>query len=70
MLKLRIPLPTPTLPASSPKTRYGEPRSRIAPELWPEIATRHNSGESLRSLAGVYGVSHESIRAIVQRQRA
>jgi hypothetical protein len=34
----------------------------LPPSLWPEIAARVWTGESLRSLAREYGVSHECIR--------
>jgi len=67
MLKLRIPLSTPTLPASSATTRYSQSRNRIAPDLWPQIATRHHNGESLRRIATSFGVSHEAVRQIVKR---
>ena len=39
---------------------------QIDPILWPEIAERARH-ESLRHVAGVYGVSHETIRTIVRR---
>ncbi len=41
-------------------------RPRLLPELWPEIAA-HAEQESLRDLAIVYGVSHETIRAVARR---
>ena len=39
---------------------------QIDPALWPEIAERARY-ESLRDLAAKYGVSHETIRAVVRR---
>lgn len=41
-------------------------RRRLDRALWPEIAARAEH-ESLRDLAAAYGVSHETIRAIVKR---
>ena len=38
----------------------------VDPAVWPEIAERARY-ESLRDLAAEYGVSHETIRAIVRR---
>ncbi len=49
--------PTPTLPQKRPQ---------LSQRLWPEIAQRAQH-ESLRDLAAEYGVSHETIRAIVRR---
>jgi hypothetical protein len=46
----------------APATR----QPQLSPELWPEIAARARH-ESLRDLAAAYGVSHETIRAIVRR---
>src|SRR5207302_612083 len=43
--------------------------ARLPPELWPVIAERARY-ESLRDLAAEYGVSHETIRAIVPRRAA
>ncbi|MGN6758977.1 MAG: hypothetical protein ACTHMJ_21610 [Thermomicrobiales bacterium] len=37
--------------------------------MWPTIAARAQH-ESLRDLAAAYGVSHETIRAIVRRVAA
>jgi hypothetical protein len=56
----------PALPATLPPARQQRPR--LAPECWPEIAARAEQ-ESLRALALAYGVSHETIRAIVRRAR-
>jgi hypothetical protein len=36
----------------------------VPPELWPEIVERIR-GESLRSLAQAYGVSHNAIRTVL-----
>jgi hypothetical protein len=43
-----------------------QPWRRLDRALWPEIAARAEH-ESLRELAAVYGVSHETIRAVVLR---
>ena len=37
------------------------PSRKLSPYLWSEIVARHKT-ESLRALAGEYGVSHEAIR--------
>jgi hypothetical protein len=59
------PLPAPpALPANLPPVRQQRPR--LAPDCWPEIAARAEH-ESLRDLAVVYGVSHETVRAVVRR---
>ena len=39
---------------------------KLEPTLWPGIAGRARH-ESLRDLAAAYGVSHETIRAILRR---
>ena len=46
--------------------RPAQHQPQIDPTLWPEIAARARH-ESLRDLAGEYGVSHETIRTIVRR---
>jgi len=43
--------------------------TKIAPEQWPQIADRAKH-ESLRDLATGYGVSHETIRAILRRMQS
>ena len=55
-------------PVESPVTRQRPPQHRphVDPALWPEVAERAGR-ESLRDLAGEYGVSHETIRTIVRR---
>jgi hypothetical protein len=56
--------------SSSPNSIYpisAIPQTRIPQEMWIEVAKRNANGESLRQLAGVYGVSHEAIRQIVRR---
>ena len=50
--------------------RYAASRASISSTLWPEIHERYASGESLRSLAQYYGVSHEAVRSIVPVQDA
>jgi len=42
---------------------------KLASTLWPVIAARARHA-SLRDLAGAYGVSHETIRAILRRVAA
>ncbi len=56
-------------PVESPVTprRPAQHLPRVAPELWPEIAKRAER-QSLRYLAAEYGVSHETIRTILQRK--
>jgi len=44
-------------------------RPHLSHAWWPEIADRARSA-SLRDLAAEYGVSHETIRAIVRRVAA
>ncbi len=46
--------------------RPPQQQPQIDPALWPEIAERAQH-ESLRDVAAEYGVSHETIRAIVRR---
>ena len=41
----------------------------LPPDTWPTIAERSRH-ESLRDLAAEYGVSHETIRAVVRRVAA
>jgi hypothetical protein len=53
----RSPKPHPAIPRR---------RSRIVPTRWPEIAARAEY-ESLRDLAAVYRVSHETLRTVVGR---
>jgi hypothetical protein len=55
-------LPT-TMQNAKPATPK-QKRPRLHPSQWPEIAERARY-ESLRDLAAVYGVSHETIRAIL-----
>lgn len=43
-------------------------RSRVPPELWAEVAARAHT-EGLRPVARDLGVSHETIRTIVNRVR-
>ncbi len=45
-----------------------ESRAKLPPNRWPEVRERYTGGESLRSLATIYGVSHEAIRQIVRRE--
>ena len=52
---------TPPLDRTPPQKR-----SQLDPALWAEIAERARY-ESLRDLAIAYGVSHETIRAVVRR---
>ena len=47
-------------------TRPKQQRPRLDRSLWPVIAERARR-ESLRDLAAEYGVSHETIRAVVRR---
>ena len=54
-------VPTPTTAPIPPQQRPRLPRN-----LYPAIAERARY-ESLRDLAAEYGVSHETIRAIVRR---
>lgn len=42
-----------------------ESRRKLPPEKWQEVASRARS-ENLRSLANVYGVSHEAIRQLAK----
>jgi hypothetical protein len=60
-----IPFLVPT--ESRAKGRYTKPKTLVPPALWPEIHERYASGESLRELAQCYGVSHETLRALLQR---
>ncbi len=46
--------------------RYARSRSIVPPERWPEIAFVARA-EGLRAAAERFGVSHETIRRIVQR---
>ena len=56
--------PTPRHP------RPTKPRSRVAKVEWPTIARRIlENEEPLRKVADDYGVSHETIRRIVQASR-
>jgi hypothetical protein len=58
-------LPAPPIASATPPPGR-QRRPRLAPTCWPEIAGRAEH-ESLRELAVAYGVSHETIRAIVRR---
>ncbi len=53
--------PNPTLP------RYAKPRTHLPQDKWQEIAHRNASGESLRQLAEIYGVSYEAIRQVIKK---
>ena len=60
-----FPVPEPPVvlvPPPVPRQR----RRRLAPALYPIIVERARH-ESLRDLAVAYGVSHETIRAVVRR---
>ncbi|HEY8597053.1 MAG TPA: hypothetical protein VIL85_01405 [Thermomicrobiales bacterium] len=57
------------LPDSLPSPQQAPPpqhRPHLPPACWPEVAARARH-ESLRDLALAYGVSHETIRAVVKR---
>ena len=54
------------LPPDKPAVRPQQQRPQLDRALWPAIAERARC-ESLRDLAADYGVSHETIRAIVRR---
>ncbi len=58
--------PVPPPPAAAPEPPPRQKRPQLSQALWPEIAERARH-ESLRDLASVYGVSYETIRAIVRR---
>lgn len=61
----------PLLPASRRASeRYVQRPTTIPPEQWTALQARHAAGVSLRELAREYGVSYETIRAIVQRAAA
>ncbi len=62
----RFPVPAPPTRSSTTPPVPQQHRPRLAPERWSEIAERAQY-ESLRDLAAEYGVSHETIRAVVQR---
>ncbi|HEU5329976.1 MAG TPA: helix-turn-helix domain-containing protein, partial [Thermomicrobiales bacterium] len=51
---------------AGPLSPAQQSRPRLAPACWPEIAARAEN-ESLRDLAAAYGVSHETIQAVVRR---
>ena len=53
-------------PPRAPRRALPQHTPRIDPSSWPVIAERVRH-ESLRDLAAEYGVSHETIRAIVRR---
>lgn len=60
----RYPVPAPPAAAPDPPPRHKRPHlPRI---LWPELAERARYA-SLRDLAAEYGVSQETIRAVVRR---
>jgi hypothetical protein len=49
---------------------YQRPRRRkLTVEERDTIHSKTNSGRSLRSLAGAFGVSHETIRAVLRDRR-
>jgi hypothetical protein len=62
------PIAVSSVAAPSPAPRRSLPQHapRIDPGNWPVIAERARY-KSLRDLACAYGVSHETIRAIVRR---
>ena len=60
--------PVPAL-SVAPEPPPRQKRLHLSPALWPEIAERARSA-SLRDLAAEYGVSHETIRAVVRRVAA
>ncbi len=53
-----------------PLSRYSIPRNQIPPDKWQEIATRKAAGDSLRQLAGIYGVSYEAIRQVLLKLKS
>jgi hypothetical protein len=44
-------------------------RTAIPPDRWPEVRAHYDAGESLRTIAKQYGVSHEAIRGGVHPNR-
>jgi hypothetical protein len=56
-------------PSKKPRSRYSVSLTQIPECQWEEVAHRKASGESLRQLATMYGVSHETIRQILMRMR-
>jgi len=56
----------PAPPASTTTSQPGQQRPRLSRGRYATIAERAHH-ESLRDLALAYGVSHETIRAIVRR---
>ncbi len=63
-----IASPDQASPPLKPLTRPKQQCARLDSALWPTIAARAEH-ESLRDLAAEYGVSHETIRAVVRRVR-
>jgi Mor family transcriptional regulator len=43
------------------------PKTVIPLAEWSEVQARYAAGESLRTLAASYDVSHEAIRSIIRR---
>ena len=60
---LPFPVYFPLVAAST--TSRGRHYHRLEPTVWPEIRRRARI-EGLRHLAAAYGVSHETIRRIIQ----
>jgi hypothetical protein len=50
-----------------PGRRYGTHLTRIPQDQSPDVAQRHASGESLRQLEKLYGVSHEAVRQVLRK---
>ncbi len=53
--------------SKKPLSRYSKPRSHFSQEQWQEVVLRNTSGESLRQLAKIYGVSYEAIRQVIKK---
>ena len=64
-----VAVPHAVAPARVSRRSLPQHTPKLGPTLWPVIAARARH-ESLRDLARAYGVSHETIRAIVRRAAA
>ena len=64
-----VAVPHAVAPARVSRKSLPQHAPKLGPTLWPVIAARARH-ESLRDLACAYGVSHETIRAIVRRAAA
>jgi hypothetical protein len=60
-------LPLQLVVSARASVRYSKSLTTISEDAWPPIRARYAAGESFRTLAASYEVSHETMRRIIQR---